>query len=93
MQELRWIYDRRDLEEARRDLTSWLQKWQPKYPKLCNWVEDNIEQTLSFYKLPLYWWAGRLSFEKAADPDADSFPREEGNTTTRLIASGLFGPA
>ena len=53
MQELRWIYDRRDLEEARRDLTAWLQKWQPKYPKLCNWVEDNIEQTLSFYKLPL----------------------------------------
>ena len=53
MQELRWIYDRRDLEEARRDLAAWLQKWQQKYPKLCNWVEDNIEQTLSFYKLPL----------------------------------------
>ena len=53
MQELRWIYDRRDLEEARRDLQAWLQKWQQKYPKLCDWVEENIEQTLSFYKLPL----------------------------------------
>ena len=52
MQELRWIYDRRDLEEAKRDLAAWLQKWQQKYPKLCNWVEENIEQTLSFYKLP-----------------------------------------
>src|SRR5215467_9176198 len=53
MQELRWIYDRRDFEEARRDLQAWLQKWQQKYPKLCDWVEGNIEETLSFYKLPL----------------------------------------
>lgn len=53
IQELRWIYDRRDLEEAKHDLAAWLQKWQQKYPKLCNWVEENIEQTLSFYKLPL----------------------------------------
>jgi putative transposase len=53
LQELRWIYDRRDLDEARRDLGAWLQKWQQKYPKLCNWAEENIEQTLSFYKLPL----------------------------------------
>jgi putative transposase len=52
LQELRWIYDRRDLDEARRDLGAWLQKWQQKYPKLCNWAEENIEQTLSFYKLP-----------------------------------------
>jgi putative transposase len=51
-QELRWIYDRRDLEEAR-NLQAWLGKWQQKYPKLCNWVEENIEQTLSFYQLPL----------------------------------------
>jgi putative transposase len=53
LQELRWLYDRRNLEEVRGDLAAWLQKWQQKYPKLCNWVEDNIEETLSFYKLPL----------------------------------------
>jgi putative transposase len=53
LQELRWLYDRRNLEEARRDLTAWLVKWQQKYPKLCAWVEDNIDETLSFYKLPL----------------------------------------
>jgi putative transposase len=53
LQELRWLYDRRNLEEARRDLSAWLQKWQQKYPKLCNWVEETIEETLSFYKLPL----------------------------------------
>jgi len=53
LQELRWLYDRRNIEEARRDLMAWLQKWQQKYPKLCNWVEENIDETLSFYKLPL----------------------------------------
>jgi len=53
LQELRWLYDRRNLEEARRDLSAWLMKWQQKYPKLCAWVEDNIDETLSFYKLPL----------------------------------------
>jgi len=53
LQELRWIYDRRDLQEAQRDLQAWLQKWQQKYPKLCDWVEENIQETLSFYKLPL----------------------------------------
>ena len=53
LQELRWLYDRRNLEEARRDLAAWLQKWQQKYPKLCNWVDESIDETLSFYRLPL----------------------------------------
>ena len=50
--ELRWIYDRHDVEEARRDLARWLEKWGLKYPKLCNWVEENIAQTLTFLSLP-----------------------------------------
>jgi putative transposase len=53
LQELRWMYDRRDLAEVRRDLAQWLAKWQGKYPKLTAWVEDNIEETLSYYRLPL----------------------------------------
>ncbi len=52
LRELRWLYDRRDIAEARRDLSAWLAKWQAKYPKLCAWAEDNIEETLTFYKLP-----------------------------------------
>jgi len=52
LMELRWIYDRRNLEEARQDLGAWLGKWGKRYPKLCSWVEDNIEETLSFYRLP-----------------------------------------
>ena len=50
--ELRWIYDRRDLHEARRDLGAWLRKWEDRYGKLCSWVEDNVEQTLTFYQWP-----------------------------------------
>jgi transposase-like protein len=52
-QELRWLYDRRELAEARQDLAAWLAKWQGKYPKLTDWVEENIEETLTFYRLPL----------------------------------------
>jgi putative transposase len=52
LQELRWIYDRRDAQEARQDLAAWLLKWGKRYPKLCVWVEENIEETLSFYRLP-----------------------------------------
>lgn len=52
LMELRWLYDRRNVEEARRDLAAWLAKWAARYPKLCLWVEENIEETLSFYRLP-----------------------------------------
>jgi putative transposase len=50
--ELRWIYSRRNLQEAREDLAAWLKKWEGRYGKLCQWVEDNIESTLTFYRLP-----------------------------------------
>lgn len=50
--ELRWIYDRRNLQEARQDLAAWLKKWGQRYGKLCQWVEDNIEETLAYYRLP-----------------------------------------
>ena len=52
LQELRWIYDRRDAQEARQDLAAWLVKWGKRYAKLCAWVEENIEETFSFYRLP-----------------------------------------
>ncbi len=53
LRELRWFYDRRELAEVRRDIAAWLAKWQAEYPKLCSWVEENIEETLSYYRLPL----------------------------------------
>lgn len=29
----------------------WLARWQKTYPKLCDWVEENISETLTFYRL------------------------------------------
>ena len=52
LQELRWLYDRRSVEEARRDLAAWVTKWGTRYPRLVAWVEETIEETLTFYRLP-----------------------------------------
>jgi putative transposase len=34
------LYARRNLEEAQHDLAAWLNRWQKKYPKLTNWVDE-----------------------------------------------------
>jgi transposase-like protein len=52
LQELRWIYDRRNLKEAQADLVAWLQRWQARYPRLTDWAEQAIGETLTFYMLP-----------------------------------------
>jgi putative transposase len=52
LQELRWLYDRRDLAEAKADLVAWLSKWAARYPRLTTWVEETIECTLTFFRLP-----------------------------------------
>lgn len=53
LRELRWLYDRRDIKEAQTDLAGWLKRWEARYPKLTAWAEENIGETLSFYRLPL----------------------------------------
>ena len=67
--ELRWLYDRRNAEEARRDLAAWLLRWQEKYPKLCAWVEENIEETLEVSEVlclgPVYFSSFRSDFARA----------------------------
>ena len=50
--ELRWLYDRRDATEARQHLAAWLERWQAKHPKLTTWVEEQIEETFTFYRFP-----------------------------------------
>ena len=51
-QELRWLYDRRNLKGAQQDLHAWLTRWERRYPKLTDWVEAQIGETLNFYSLP-----------------------------------------
>ncbi len=45
-QELRWLYDRRNLKEAQQDLQAWLTRWATRYPKLTDWVEAHIDVEL-----------------------------------------------
>ena len=53
LNELRQIYKSADLEDARRRLRNWINNWQEAYPKAVLWVEENIEETLSFFSLPM----------------------------------------
>ena len=64
---LRWVYDCHEIKTSRRVLAEWLERWRARHPKLCEWVEENIEETLTFYRL------GELG-EKQADHMA---PRAE----------------
>ena len=44
--------DRRELAEAQADLAAWLKKWGARYDRLTSWVEENIEETFTYYRLP-----------------------------------------
>lgn len=52
LQELKAIYERISLKEALDSKQEWMAKWKGKYPKLCDWVEDQIGDTLAYYHLP-----------------------------------------
>ena len=49
--ELRWLYDRRDAEEARRDLAA-AASLAGEIPQALHMGRRNIEETLTFYRLP-----------------------------------------
>jgi putative transposase len=52
LKELGWLYERRNIKEARADLKAWIERWQDRYPKLVAWVEENNEETLTYFSLP-----------------------------------------
>jgi putative transposase len=52
LKELSWLYERRNVKEARADLKAWIERWQGRYAKLVAWVEENIEETLTYFSLP-----------------------------------------
>jgi putative transposase len=37
---------------AKTDLAAWLSKWSGRYERLNNWVEETIEETFTYYRLP-----------------------------------------
>jgi len=71
LQELRWLYDRRDLAEAEKDLLQWLERWEAKYPKLCQWVDENIGERLTFFMLrviPPFINSRRIALYRSCKP-------------------------
>jgi putative transposase len=52
LKELGWLYERRNGKEARVDLRAWIERWHGRYAKLVAWVEETIEETLSYFSLP-----------------------------------------
>jgi putative transposase len=52
LHELRWIYEQGTAAEARAALRAWLTKWASAHPRLCAWVEAEIEDTFAFLALP-----------------------------------------
>lgn len=52
LQEPRWLYDRRNIQDCNRDLAAWIGKRQTKDPKLVTRAESNIGETLTFDRLP-----------------------------------------
>src|ERR1700757_2353085 len=95
LQELRWLYDRRDLTEARRDLAAWLTKWSGKYSKLTGWVEDNIDETLT----PAFAGAGSFTgcrgstISTSSRPTCWSASTRRSGAAPRLCASSPIARA
>lgn len=50
--ELKFIYEQRSIDDAHRELKAWVNKWADIHSKLVSWVEENIFETLTFYRFP-----------------------------------------
>lgn len=50
------IYQAIDLNEARRKMQETVSKYQGKAKKFCDWLENNFEEGLAFYKFPRGSW-------------------------------------
>jgi putative transposase len=51
--ELKTIYNCGNINLAHEKLKEWILTWGDKCQNFCDWVEENIEETLTFYALPV----------------------------------------
>ncbi len=75
-----------------------LLRWQEKYPKLCAWVEENVEKPLTFYRLPREHHkhlkstkmleVGNFFYEEAT---AAEVPRINADCSSRLASKRKLG--
>lgn len=55
-QAIKDIYQAIDLNEARRRMEETVERFQGKAKKFCDWLENNFEEGLAFYKFPRPMW-------------------------------------
>lgn len=55
-QAIKDIYQAIDLNEARRRMAETVERFQGKAKKFCDWLENNFEEGLTFYKFPRPMW-------------------------------------
>ena len=92
LQELRWLYDRRNVEEARRDLAAWIAKWGDRYQKLVDWVEETIEETFTFYRLPRQHHKHLRQTSNASTRRSSAGPTSSASSPTPRPVSASFEP-
>lgn len=52
LDEMKFIYEQRSIEDAHSKFKAWVDKWADKHEKLISWAEENIFETLTFYRFP-----------------------------------------
>lgn len=52
LKELQELYDRHTLKDAEESLSRWVDRWQTRYPRFCDWVQGSIGETFTFLTLP-----------------------------------------
>lgn len=50
LDEMKFIYEQRNIEDAHKEFKAWVDKWAGKHEKLISWAEENIFETLTFYR-------------------------------------------
>lgn len=52
LEDLKFIYEQRSIDDANKEFGAWVDRWADKQPKLISWAEENIYETLTFYRFP-----------------------------------------
>ena len=52
LEDLKFIYEQRSIDDAHKEFKAWVDRWADKHPKLISWAEENIFETLTFYRFP-----------------------------------------
>lgn len=52
IEELKFIYEQRSIEDAHKEFRVWVTKWAERHEQLVSFAEENVFETLTFYRFP-----------------------------------------